>query len=90
MNILSKLKDIDAPMMEEEFEDKEQPLDEMEDIMETCVRKGCVNPPIENPNWEGEYCSSECAVSHCKETFKNWVHERLNAAANIENHNETN
>lgn len=31
-----------------------------------CIRHGCPNPAITNPEWEDEYCSNECVVSHCR------------------------
>ncbi|KAG8323804.1 TOX high mobility group box member 3, partial [Homalodisca vitripennis] len=30
-----------------------------------CIRHGCQNPAITNPEWEDEYCSNECVVTHC-------------------------
>lgn len=38
-----------------------------------CIRQGCPNPAIVNSEWEDEYCSNECVVSHCrcvKQTLK--------------------
>lgn len=43
---------------------------------DTCVREGCSKPPIDNQNWEHEFCSDECAVIHCKFVFANWVKSR--------------
>lgn len=31
-----------------------------------CIRTGCTNPAVHNPEWEDEYCSNECVVSHCR------------------------
>ena len=31
-----------------------------------CIRSGCNNPAVDNPEWEDEYCSNECVVTHCK------------------------
>lgn len=31
-----------------------------------CIRHGCNNPAIVNPDWEDEYCSNECVVNHCR------------------------
>ncbi|XP_076253656.1 TOX high mobility group box family member 4-B isoform X3 [Rhynchophorus ferrugineus] len=39
----------------------------------SCIRHGCPNPAITNPEWEDEYCSNECVVSHCRDVFSNWV-----------------
>ena len=30
---------------------------------------GCDNLAVRNPEWEGEYCSNECVVRHCKNVF---------------------
>ncbi|XP_049824233.1 TOX high mobility group box family member 4-A isoform X2 [Aethina tumida] len=39
----------------------------------SCIRHGCTNPAITNPEWEDEYCSNECVVSHCRDVFTTWV-----------------
>lgn len=31
-----------------------------------CIHQGCPNPAISNNEWEDEYCSNECVVSHCR------------------------
>lgn len=31
-----------------------------------CIRSGCPNAAISSPDWENEYCSNECVVSHCR------------------------
>jgi len=42
------------------------PADVTEDV---CIREGCENLAVRNPEWEGEYCSNECVVQHCKNVF---------------------
>lgn len=32
----------------------------------SCIRHGCPNPAVSNSEWEDEYCSNECVVSHCR------------------------
>lgn len=32
----------------------------------SCIRHGCPNPAVANSEWEDEYCSNECVVSHCR------------------------
>lgn len=32
----------------------------------SCIRHGCTNPAVSNCEWEDEYCSNECVVSHCR------------------------
>uniref|UniRef100_A0A1W7R9D8 Thymocyte selection-associated high mobility group box protein TOX n=1 Tax=Hadrurus spadix TaxID=141984 RepID=A0A1W7R9D8_9SCOR len=44
--------------------------------LQTCLRQGCNNPPIDSPDWDREYCSSECVVSHCRDVFTAWVASR--------------
>ncbi|KOB70812.1 putative high mobility group protein, partial [Operophtera brumata] len=39
----------------------------------SCIRQGCPNPAIANSEWEDEYCSNECVVSHCRDVFSSWV-----------------
>ena len=31
-----------------------------------CIRAGCHNVAIKSSEWDDEYCSNDCAVSHCK------------------------
>nr|XP_042898420.1 TOX high mobility group box family member 4-B isoform X2 [Parasteatoda tepidariorum] len=49
---------------------------DMMSSLPTCLRNGCSNPAIDNPDWDREYCSSECVVSHCKDVFATWVAQR--------------
>jgi len=35
-------------------------------VNRTCIRDGCLNPAISDPQWNGEYCSSECVINHCR------------------------
>ncbi|XP_066289944.1 TOX high mobility group box family member 3-like isoform X2 [Branchiostoma lanceolatum] len=41
-----------------------------------CLRQGCENLAIESPDWDNEYCSNECVVSHCRDVFTAWVASR--------------
>ncbi|XP_029835298.2 TOX high mobility group box family member 4 isoform X3 [Ixodes scapularis] len=41
-----------------------------------CTRTGCPNPAIESHDWDQEYCSSECVVSHCRDVFTAWMAQR--------------
>ncbi|XP_018497626.1 TOX high mobility group box family member 4-B [Galendromus occidentalis] len=41
-----------------------------------CRRKGCANTAVDCAEWDKEYCSNECVVSHCREVFTNWVTQR--------------
>ncbi|RWS06827.1 hypothetical protein B4U79_08817 [Dinothrombium tinctorium] len=41
-----------------------------------CIRLGCLNTPCEDPQWDNEYCSNACAVSHCKDVFDAWLEAR--------------
>ncbi|XP_071958090.1 uncharacterized protein [Antedon mediterranea] len=38
-----------------------------------CTRSGCNKPAIISPEWDNEYCSNECVVSHCRDVFTAWV-----------------
>lgn len=49
-----------------------------EDTLTKCVCAGCENPPKEDDQWEGEFCSNECAVKYCQRIFKTWVQEQKN------------
>lgn len=31
-----------------------------------CIRQGCPNQAIVNGDWEDEYCSNECVITHCR------------------------
>lgn len=48
-----------------------QPQKPQQNVMEpggamTCIRHGCRNPAIVNSDWEDEYCSNECVITHCR------------------------
>lgn len=38
-----------------------------------CIRSGCTNPAVVSIDWEDEYCSNECCLSHCKNVFASWI-----------------
>ncbi|CAF2385214.1 unnamed protein product [Rotaria sp. Silwood2] len=38
-----------------------------------CKRVGCENSSIDHPEWDGEYCSTQCLSVFCKEAFEQWV-----------------
>jgi hypothetical protein len=40
---------------------------------QVCVRNGCGNSSLTSPEWDDEYCSSDCVVTHCRDVFTNWV-----------------
>lgn len=46
---------------------------------QTCIRIGCTNPAIVSNDWEDEYCSYECVITHCRDVFGNWVHTQSSA-----------
>lgn len=68
------------PLADDNFDNNEEAVDgdasngtgngEAEDgessQLEKCVREGCNNTAVLNPEWEDEYCSNECCVRHCK------------------------
>ena len=35
-------------------------------IFGLCIKSGCSKPAVRNTEWEDEYCSNECVVSHCR------------------------
>lgn len=48
----------------------ESPASEQQGIQPVqCIRQGCTNLAIINTDWEDEYCSNECVVSHCRDVF---------------------
>jgi len=32
-----------------------------------CIRNGCANSATTNSEWDEEYCSGECVVTHCRQ-----------------------
>lgn len=46
---------------------------------QTCIRKGCDKVAVVSPDWEDEYCSNECVVTHCAEIFSRWVQDNSTA-----------
>ncbi|XP_037974145.2 TOX high mobility group box family member 3 isoform X3 [Plutella xylostella] len=49
----------------------------------SCIRQGCTNPAVANSEWEDEYCSNECVVSHCRDVFSSWVASNGNQIQNF-------
>lgn len=41
--------------------------------IQMCIRSGCANEAVNNPEWEQEFCSNECVILHCKNVFTTWV-----------------
>lgn len=41
--------------------------------LQKCIRNGCTNQAIACPDWEDEYCSNECVITHCGDVFGNWI-----------------
>jgi hypothetical protein len=41
-----------------------------------CIRKGCKRTALERDDWDNGFCSSECVVIHCRDSFQNWVKSR--------------
>lgn len=31
-----------------------------------CIRDGCPNQAVASLDWEDEYCSNECVITHCR------------------------
>uniref|UniRef100_A0A336LL79 CSON010708 protein n=1 Tax=Culicoides sonorensis TaxID=179676 RepID=A0A336LL79_CULSO len=50
-----------------------------DDVPTQCIKSGCDKPPKEDDQWEGEFCSNECAVKYCHETFKLWLNNQKNS-----------
>ncbi|BES95311.1 FAD1 flavin adenine dinucleotide synthetase homolog (S. cerevisiae) [Nesidiocoris tenuis] len=44
-----------------------------------CIRVGCPNLAVANSEWEDEYCSNECVVTHCRDVFNSWVASKQKA-----------
>lgn len=40
---------------------------------QNCIRIGCTNAAIVSNDWEDEYCSNECVITHCRDVFGNYV-----------------
>ena len=35
-------------------------------VVQMCIRNGCINSAVNNPEWEQEFCSNDCVVMHCR------------------------
>ena len=46
-----------------------------------CIRSGCGKPSVRNLEWEDEYCSNQCVVTHCDQVFTAWVAEQQKSLA---------
>jgi len=49
------------------------PAPELETTANACIRQGCAAMAVKSPEWEDEYCSNKCVVSHCRDVFAEWV-----------------
>ncbi|XP_071508712.1 uncharacterized protein [Diadema antillarum] len=45
----------------------------VEPQQQLCTRNGCNRPSIPSPDWDNEYCSTQCVVDHCRDVFTGWV-----------------
>ncbi len=52
-------------------------INQQEIVAQNCIRKGCTNPAISAIEWEDEYCSNECCVSHSKNIFKDYFKQNI-------------
>lgn len=41
-----------------------------------CLGPGCTKDPVDNPNWDNEYCSFRCCSNYVNNCFKKWVLRR--------------
>ncbi|XKL60989.1 hypothetical protein PGB90_008046 [Kerria lacca] len=41
--------------------------------IQMCIRDGCINQAVNNPEWEQEFCSNDCVIIHCRNVFMAWV-----------------
>lgn len=44
---------------------------------QNCIRTGCTNLATVSVDWEDEYCSNECVITHCRDVFGNWVQNQV-------------
>lgn len=42
------------------------PNDNSQQIQQSCIRTGCTNAAVQSNDWEDEYCSNECVITHCR------------------------
>lgn len=57
---------------------KKTPLPEIK----RCIRLGCPNTVKLDPDWDEEFCSEKCVVSHVKKVFDNWKGNRISSSNN--------
>lgn len=57
----------------QDAEDPSQDEARLSSVGPVCIRAGCNNAGVHNPEWEDEYCSTDCVVSHCRDVFNTWV-----------------
>lgn len=50
---------------------------ESEILANFCDRQDCVRHAIASKDWDGEFCSNECAVLHCKSVFADFVSKNI-------------
>ncbi|XP_018374273.1 PREDICTED: TOX high mobility group box family member 3 [Trachymyrmex cornetzi] len=81
------IKSEDLPMKSETLSSSSSPVNPSQVTMtgqrpSPCIHQGCPNPAISNNEWEDEYCSNECVVSHCRDVFNTWVSSNQNSQQN--------
>lgn len=45
-----------------------------------CIRLGCPNSVKPDPDWDEEFCSEKCVVSHVKKVFNSWKGNRISSS----------
>lgn len=45
-----------------------------------CIRLGCPNSVKLDPDWDEEFCSEKCVVSHVKKVFNSWKGNRISSS----------
>ncbi|XP_018306246.1 TOX high mobility group box family member 3 isoform X1 [Mycetomoellerius zeteki] len=81
------IKSEDLPIKSETLSSSSSPVNPSQVTMtgqrpSPCIHQGCPNPAISNNEWEDEYCSNECVVSHCRDVFNTWVSSNQNSQQN--------
>ncbi|XP_075425243.1 TOX high mobility group box family member 4 isoform X3 [Ascaphus truei] len=76
LELLTEVVQEDSPPPQMDVELVSSPPPRSPSPQPRCVCSGCDNLPVESKDWDNEYCSNECVVKHCRDTFLNWVVSR--------------
>uniref|UniRef100_H2ZDW4 HMG box domain-containing protein n=1 Tax=Ciona savignyi TaxID=51511 RepID=H2ZDW4_CIOSA len=78
---LTDAQDKETIVISESDELAEEPQVPLMPAVRVCLRSGCPNLAISDPQWDEEFCSNECVIRHCRDIFDGWASARTVSAS---------